>query len=35
MSADEVRRRIRAISYKGWQPYVEIHGHKFEYKPIK
>lgn len=34
MSADEVRRRIRAVSYKHWQPYVEIHGHKFEYKPI-
>ena len=32
MSADEVRRRIRAISYKHWQPYVEIHGYRFEYK---
>ncbi len=35
MSKDEVRRRIRAISYKHWQPYVEIHGHRFEYKPKK
>jgi methionyl-tRNA formyltransferase len=33
MSTDEVRRRIRAISYKHWQPYIEIHGQKFEYKP--
>ena len=32
MSADEVRRRVRAISYKQWQPYVEIHGYRFEYK---
>lgn len=31
MSADEVRRRVRAISYKQWQPYVEIHGYRFEY----
>jgi methionyl-tRNA formyltransferase len=35
MSADEVRRRIRAISYKHWQPYMEIHGYRFEYKPGK
>jgi methionyl-tRNA formyltransferase len=33
MTEDEVRRRIRAISYGPWQPYVEIHGHRFEYKP--
>jgi len=33
MSAEEVRRRIRAVSYKQWQPYVEIHGHRFEYDP--
>jgi methionyl-tRNA formyltransferase len=33
MKEDEVKRRIRAVSYKQWQPYVEIHGHKFEYKP--
>jgi hypothetical protein len=32
MSEDEVKRRIRAISYGPWQPYVEIHGHRFEYK---
>ena len=32
MSEDEVKRKIRAISYKHWQPYVEIHGHRFEYK---
>lgn len=33
MSADEIKRRIRAISYKHWQPYVEIQGYRFEYKP--
>ncbi len=33
MSKSEVNRRIRAISYKHWQPYVEIHGHRFEYRP--
>jgi methionyl-tRNA formyltransferase len=33
MSANEIERRIRAISYKNWQPYIELHGHKFEYKP--
>jgi methionyl-tRNA formyltransferase len=33
MSADEVRRRVRAVSYRQWQPYVEIHGYRFEYKP--
>jgi len=33
MSAEEVKRRIRAVSYKNWQPYVYIHGFRFEYKP--
>ncbi|MCC7117601.1 MAG: hypothetical protein IT310_03665 [Anaerolineales bacterium] len=33
MSAAEIQSRIRAISYKHWQPYLEIHGYKFEYKP--
>ncbi|MCA1899150.1 MAG: hypothetical protein LDL50_00440 [Chloroflexi bacterium] len=33
MSADEVRRRVRAVSYRQWQPYVNIHGYRFEYKP--
>ena len=35
MNKDEIVRRIRAISYKHWQPYVEIQGYKFEYKPRK
>ena len=35
MSEDEVNRRIRAISYGPWQPYMEVNGHKFEYKPGK
>jgi methionyl-tRNA formyltransferase len=33
MGRDEIARRIRAISYKHWQPYVEIQGYRFEYKP--
>jgi len=33
MDRDEIARRIRAVSYKHWQPYVEIQGYRFEYKP--
>jgi len=33
MSPQEIARRIRAISYKHWQPYIELHGFRFEYKP--
>ena len=33
MSEDEISRRIRAISYGQWQPYMEVNGHRFEYKP--
>jgi len=33
MSSDEIARRVRAISYKHFQPYIEIHGYRFEYKP--
>lgn len=33
MSKEEIARRIRAISYKRWQPYIEIEGYRFEYKP--
>jgi methionyl-tRNA formyltransferase len=33
MSKDEIARRVRAISYKHFQPYIEIHGFRFEYKP--
>ena len=29
----EVARRIRAVSYGPYQPYVEIEGYRFEYKP--
>ena len=32
-SIEEVRRRIRAVSYAPWQPYIELHGYRFEYKP--
>lgn len=34
MSKAEIARRIRAISFKHWQPYVELQGYRFEYKPI-
>ena len=33
MSKEEIARRVRAISYQRWQPYVEIEGFKFEFKP--
>lgn len=32
MSKEEIARRVRAISYKHWQPYIEIEGYRFEYK---
>ena len=35
MSKDEIARRVRAVSYREWQPYVEIDGFRFEYKPGK
>lgn len=33
MSKDEIARHIRAISYKHFQPFIEIQGYRFEYKP--
>jgi methionyl-tRNA formyltransferase len=33
MPKDEIARRIRAISYAPYQPYIEIAGYRFEYKP--
>jgi methionyl-tRNA formyltransferase len=33
MSKEEIARRVRAVSYGSWQPYVEIEGFRFEYKP--
>lgn len=33
MPKEEIARRVRAVSYGSWQPYVEIKGYKFEYKP--
>jgi methionyl-tRNA formyltransferase len=33
MSKEEITRRVRAVSYGSWQPYMEIEGFKFEYKP--
>ena len=33
MPKDEIARRVRAVSYEPYQPYVEIEGYRFEYKP--
>ncbi len=33
MSKEEIARRLRAICYQHWQPYVEIEGFRFEYRP--
>ena len=33
MDREEIKRRIRAVSYGRWQPYVEMHGYRFEYRP--
>jgi hypothetical protein len=33
MPREEVARRIRAVSYGSYQPYVEIGGKRFEYVP--
>lgn len=33
MSRQEIARRIRAVSYRHWQPYIELHGYRFEYRP--
>jgi methionyl-tRNA formyltransferase len=35
MPKEEIVRRIRAVSYGSYQPYVEIGGHRFEYVPPK
>jgi methionyl-tRNA formyltransferase len=32
MSKDEITRRVRAVSYGRWQPYIEIEGFRFEYR---
>lgn len=33
MPKDEIARRVRAVSYGPYQPYVEVEGYRFEYKP--
>ncbi len=35
MGREEIARRVRAISYRHWQPYIELEGYRFEYKPPK
>ena len=32
MSADEVRRRVRATTYGGWRPEIRVHGLRFAYE---
>jgi len=33
MTKDEIARRVRAVSYGAYQPYVELEGYRFEYAP--
>lgn len=33
MPAAEIARRVRAISYRHWQPYVDLAGYRFKYDP--
>lgn len=33
MEPEEIARRVRAVSYRHWQPYIELGGYRFEYKP--
>jgi methionyl-tRNA formyltransferase len=33
LSKEEIARRVRAVSYGPYQPYVELGGYRFEYKP--
>jgi methionyl-tRNA formyltransferase len=33
LSRDEIARRVRAISYGPYQPYIDLQGYRFEYKP--
>jgi methionyl-tRNA formyltransferase len=33
MSREEIARRVRALSYGAFQPYVDLEGYRFEYKP--
>ena len=33
MSGDEIARRVRATSYKNWQPSITLHSFTFKYRP--
>lgn len=35
MDNEEVARRIRALDYREWGPYIELHGHRFKYERRK
>lgn len=35
MNQDEIARRVRAVTYQSWRPFVELEGFRFEYKPEK
>jgi methionyl-tRNA formyltransferase len=33
MSAAEIQRRVRAVTMGRWRPFIELHGHRFEWTP--
>jgi methionyl-tRNA formyltransferase len=35
MTSQEIARRVRAVSFGSFQPYIELHGYRFEYTPSK
>jgi len=35
MTRDEIARRVRAVSFGSFQPYVRLQGYRFEYTPSK
>jgi methionyl-tRNA formyltransferase len=35
MDKEEIARRVRAVSYRSFQPYIELQGFRFEYAPPK
>jgi methionyl-tRNA formyltransferase len=35
MRREEIARRVRAVSYGSFQPYIELEGYRFEYTPSK
>ncbi|KZY42583.1 hypothetical protein A3732_16005 [Oleiphilus sp. HI0050] len=33
MTEEEINKRVRAVSYEGFQPYIKLHGKTFRYTP--